>query len=237
VKRPIPKRNRPIRSWSSAIGSDTPNAGASAGPGADRPPAGDDPVSRGVHIGGRVVDEWIRQAEQTARLLGNARPNGAWPDTGGRMFKAASDLMAAWMTMFAVPPQAAGAWGPAAAAHQTERPADPPKEAASSVRESGTPERSSAGPLVKLEVASQRPVEVTLDLHRRGVACFRVLDLRPEEGDRPRIKHPTLEPFDVEGVRLHVAIPDGQPAGTYHGVILDDSADCAVGTLTIRIRD
>lgn len=95
---------------------------------------------------------------------------------------------------------------------------------------------SSTGPRVRLEVASRRPVEVTVDLHRPGVAQFRVLDLRAEQGDAPRIQGTELDTWDSEGVRLRIAVPDDQPPGAYHGVILDAVADCAVGTVTLRIR-
>ena len=62
-----------------------------------------DPIVRGVVAGGRVVDEWIRQAQQTARLLGGTRSTAGWADASGQMFKTASDMMAAWWSLFGVP--------------------------------------------------------------------------------------------------------------------------------------
>ena len=71
VKRPMPDREGPIRSWVAATDSESRDD-----PGNDRRAESEsavdqqDPIVRGVVAGGRVVDEWIRQAQQTARLLG-----------------------------------------------------------------------------------------------------------------------------------------------------------------------
>ena len=95
VKRPVLERDAPIRGWTSALGpGEAPRQAAASNP----PPIDNsqDPIVRGVVLGGRVVDEWIRQAQQTARLLGGTTP-GAWPDASSRMFKATSDLMTTWL--------------------------------------------------------------------------------------------------------------------------------------------
>ena len=64
---------------------------------------------------------------------------------------------------------------------------------------------------------------------------MRVLDLRPERGDGPRVPGPDVEPWGGDGFCLRLAVPDDQPAGAYHAVVLDTAADCAVGTVTLRI--
>jgi hypothetical protein len=252
VKRPKPDREGPIRSWISAA---NPNPQSAAGDGAhsgrDAPVDHQDPVVRGVVAGGRVVDEWIRQAQQTARLLGGTRPAAGWADANGQMFKTASDLMATWWSVLlgVTPPNAAAGFGsqrPSAAGHQSAWAAS---TAAESMAGEAEPPNSSppvdaqrtslasAGPRVRVEIASRRPVDVTVDLHRRGSARFRVLDLRAESGDAPRIQGTTLEAWDTEGVRLRLAVPDDQAPGTYHAVILDPVLDSAVGTVTLRIPD
>ena len=249
IKRPRPERERPIRSWASAVGV------ASSGPGQDARAAnqdgarrrdhGDDPVVRGVIMGGRVVDEWIRQAQQTARMLSGTPANAGWADASGRMFRAASDLMAAWLSVVSSPLQNFSAPGtawtgtpraPGSSSHaEGSVPPAPEGSPATSNGEAAFP--ASSGPRVKVEVASKRPVEVTVDLHRPGVTQFRVLDLRPERGDGPRIEHPHLERWDTNGLRLRVVVPDKHPPGTYHAVVLDDAADCAIGSVTVRIPD
>lgn len=250
VKRPIPDRVSPIRSWAAAANPNPQTAhgnGSRAGP--DVPVDHQDPIVRGVVAGGRVVDEWIRQAQQTARLLGGTRSTAGWADASGQMFKTASDMMAAWWSLFGVtlPNAAAGvgsqrpsaghesAWAAGTPAKPFESVAEPPDSPPPVGAERTS--SSSAGPRVRLEIASRRPVDVTVDLHRRGTVLFRVLDLRPQSGDAPRIQGTTLEAWDTEGVRLRLAVPDDQPPGTYHAVVLDPVLDSAVGTVTLRIPD
>jgi hypothetical protein len=165
------------------------------------------------------------------------------------MFKTASDMMAAWWSLFGVTlPDAAGgvgsqrpsasyesAWVASTPAATAPGEAEPPVLPLMAGAERTSP--SSAGPRVRLELTSRRPVDVTVDLHRRGSALFRVLDLRPQYGEAPRIQGTTLEAWDTEGVRLRLAVPDDQPPGTYHAVILDPALDAAVGTLTLKIPD
>ena len=249
VKRPIPDRDGPIRSWASAVAPEPQNTPRdNVRPGPDISPDSHDPIVRGVVSGGRVVDEWIRQAQQAARLLGGTSAAGGWPDASGRMFRATSDLVAAWLAILGLPQQnGVGGWGgpqPGTAYPESDwrtRSSPEPVQTRES-RPSGPSEMdpemaATTGPRVRLDVSSRRPVEVTVDLHRRGVTRFRVLDLRAERGNARRIQGTDLEPWAPDGVRLHLAVPDDQPPGTYHAVILDAEADCAVGTVTLRIRD
>ena len=250
VKRPIPDRVGPIRSWAAAA-NPNPQTANGNGPRADPniPVDHQDPIVRGVVAGGRVVDEWIRQAQQTARLLGGTRSTAGWADASGQMFKTASDMMAAWWSLFGVNlPNAAAGFGsqrPSADFESAWAAGTPAKPVAGEAEPPDSPppvgaERtssSSAGPRVRLEIASRRPVDVTVDLYRRGTVLFRVLDLRPQSGDAPRIQGTTLEVWETEGVRLRLAVPDDQPPGTYHAVVLDPVLDSAVGTVTLRIPD
>jgi hypothetical protein len=206
-------------------------------------PRDQDPVAQGVVMGQRVVDEWIRQAEQTARLLGGPSLGSGWPDASGRMFRAASDLMAAWISAFGLPMQAgAMGWRPGAPPGATTAPGANHRAAAaptpSTTGEAASQQdTATSGRRVRLEVIGRRPVDVTIDVHRRSVTRFRVLDLRPETGDAPRITKPRLQAFDDDGLHLQLTVPDNQPAGTYHAVILDERSESAVGTLTIRIPE
>jgi hypothetical protein len=76
---------------------------------------------------------------------------------------------------------------------------------------------------------------VTVDIHRRNVTTMRVLDLRPERGDAPRLSATELESLGTDGLSLRLTVPDDQPSGVYHAVVLDADADCAIGTVTLRI--
>jgi hypothetical protein len=236
-------RDGPIRSWVSAVGPDAPNATAAPPGGAETPVDGRDPIVRGVVSGGRVVDEWIRQAQQTARLLGGTGSNAGWADASGQMFRTASDLMAAWWSMLGVPlPNGgAGSAGSRPAANHDSAWQARTSEAAPGVPPTpqsamNTAPPESRGPHVTFEVASRRPVEITVDLHKEGCTELQVLDLRPERGKGRRIGGTQLEALDRQGLRLRLTIPDNQAPGTYHAVVLDRVADCAVGTVTLRIR-
>lgn len=245
VKRPVLDRDAPIRGWTSALGPDEAPRPAAA---ANTPPIDNsqDPIVRGVVLGGRVVDEWIRQAQQTARLLGGTGPGGAWPDASSRMFKATSDLMTTWLTALGMPPQnGAGFWPgvqpaapmpadpgwrtghtpEAAPAHDPKRSEDPRP----------VPSSSQTGRL-RLELTSRRPVEVIVDVRKRA-ATYRVLDLRSEQNDVPRIGDVVLDACDQDGLQLRLTVPDDQPGGSYHAVVLDPADDCAIGTVTLKIPE
>ena len=244
VKRPMLDRDGPIRSWASAIGSTPPKeAPDGTRAGRDRPLDSDDPIVRGVVSGGKVVDEWIRQAQQAARLLGGNPSPTAWADASGRMFRNASDLMAAWWGMLGIPmPNGApaGTAPPGAANHDSAWPPRPAHRPPGGEPESQTPltspvSRTSDGSRVRIEVASRRPVEITIDMHRDDCAGLRVLDLRPTRGNAPRIRGIKLEPSDAHGLHLRLTVPDKQPAGTYRAFVIDPATDSTVGTLTVRI--
>jgi hypothetical protein len=239
----MPERDGPIRNWASVINSSSQPAGASS---EDKKESGmdeNDPVFRGVLSGGRVVDEWIRQAQQAARLLGgDGRSTAGWADTSSKIFKATSDLAAAWWSVLgAIPPNTGMGSSSTPPGHQSAWQAGATADASSASHRppsaSGTAptSESAAGPRIRLEIASRRPVEVTVDIHRRGVNTLRVLDLRPERGDAPRLSGTELEAWGSDGCCLRLTVPDEQPSGVYHAVVLDADADCAIGTVTLRI--
>jgi hypothetical protein len=237
-------RQGPIRNWSSAV-SPTPETAANdnAGGNGSSRAAAEDPITRGVVEGGRVVEDWIRQAQRAARLFGGTAPTGPWTDASGQLFKAMSDAAAAWWSLLGAPPSGFGsASRPAAVIHdgawQAHRPASERTQTESRPSSRGaTPQEpeSPTGSRIRLEVVARQPLEVTVDLQKRGLAQYRVLDLRAAEEEAPRIPGTRLEPWDSNGLRLKLAVPDDQAAGTYHGVILDPVADCVVGTITLRI--
>jgi hypothetical protein len=242
VKRPKLDRYGPIRNWSSAVSPtpDTTVKDSTSGNGASVD--AEDPVVRGVVEGGRVVEDWIRQAQRAARLFGGTAPMGQWTDAGGQLFRAMSDAAAAWWSLVGVPPNGFGSPPrPSAVNHEaaswTSRAAQEPMQSESRPNSRAAAENteSSPGPRLRIELASRQPVEVTVDLHKRAVTQFRVLDLRAAEGEAPRIPGTRLESWDANGLRLKLTIPDDQPPGTYHGVVLDPAADCVVGTVTLRI--
>jgi hypothetical protein len=93
------------------------------------------------------------------------------------------------------------------------------------------------GRRVTIDVSSPRRVEISIVLNARSAASLRVLDLRTDDGKAPRIRAPHLEPADGDGLSLRVAVPAGQPAGTYRATIVDEATDAGVGLLTVKVRE
>jgi hypothetical protein len=247
VKRPRLKREGPIRSWPAAMGADAEDPAGAESPRQQRPAGnGQDPLHRGVVLGGQVVDEWIRQAQQTARMLGTPAAGAGWPDAGGRMFRAASDFMAAWMTAVSAPMQAGAApWNGAGTqprAHDNGAAAPPSNGSQPSAGGATAPPEvrttaAAMGPRVTVDVSSPRPVEISIVLNARSGAPLRVLDLRTDDGKAPRIRAPHLEPADGDGLSLRITVPADQPAGTYRATIIDEATDSGVGLLTVKVRE
>ena len=238
AKRPSLDRDAPVRSWAAAMAAGDTKTGAATPPStpASDPAVSTDPIMRGVLSGNRVIEEWIRQAQHAARLMGgNGAPSVA-ADAGGQVFRAASDAAAAWWAILGMgTPNGAG------------RPGEPQPQSGPHVEqhaESPTARADMAAPApagavssrMTVQVSSRRPLSVSLELHTNGASQLRVLDLRPERGRARRIRGVQLATSGADGVRLQIDVPDDQPAGSYHAVIVDASTDRAVGTLTVQIR-
>jgi hypothetical protein len=203
-------------------------------------PPQSDPITRAVVTGGHVVDEWIRQAQQTARLLGGNALNLGWADDSSRLVKTASDAMATWLAMFGLPQaNVEREYRNGASGAPTTEPAAP-----TSVRSEpglAPPPVDHAGPdgatRVSVNIEGGRHCRVSVDVRLRQAISFRVLDLRPDAGDAPRIQHVTLCVGDTGEVQLNLAVPQNQPPGTYRAVVLDAVRDMAIGTITLRLSD
>ena len=91
-KRPELERSEPIRNWSGMFGVRPPNGHepqsveepreASSDPSRRAQPSGpavpNDPVSRGVDLGYRVIEQYLQQGQAFARAVAPGRGNG-WP--------------------------------------------------------------------------------------------------------------------------------------------------------------
>ena len=269
VKRPEPQRTRPVRNWWTLFGppgSVPPSGPGMPGmpplsgmpgmppmPGMPRPPAGGDPVSQGVQMGYRVIEEYMRQGQNVARMFGMPYPGGTMPGfaapgfaaPGGPpmevLFRSFSEFMNLWMQMMggrapgAAPTAAAPAVGTAGpfAMGEPPVPAPVPQQAPVSV-----PQQSEGGQVaLTLELESPRRTEVSFDLRPRSLGLPLVVhDLRAPEADKPRITGVGLETVpDEERLVLRLRIPAEQPPGIYSGIILDERTSLPRGTLTVRL--
>jgi hypothetical protein len=243
VKKPEPDRTQPIRNWWTMFCPPGPpmSAASPGGPPPDGAPAQGDPISRGVEMGYRVIDEYLRQGQNVARAVW-APPPGAMPgDEGlqqrmGAMFRSFSDFASLWLDMMArmgtghAPP--VGTAGPFNVGGEA-RGAQAPRAEAPASEEGPTPGLLS----LNVEVDSTWRTEVLLDLRPHSASLpLRVHDLRAPEPDKPRLTDVTLETVPAEErVCIRVRVPDDQPPGVYSGLILDARTNLPRGTLSVRL--
>jgi hypothetical protein len=260
LHRPEPERRGPIRGgWLGLFGP--PLGAADSASKASGPPEGgaaggaslNDAVARAVDLGYRVVDDYIRQGQNAARLV---RQRSYGPEAlrhdlqelGVRMFQYASDLAGLWFD----------ALGAAASGEAAERPAaaQPPnggagpaiRTAAARAPEPGVPapERDAAedgaaappyGARVSVRLESARGAEVGVEL--RPVLPRTVLlvhALRAVDPSLPPLREVAVESGEAGvPVVVRVRVPPDQPAGTYRGVVVDARTSLPVGTLSVRV--
>lgn len=251
VKKPEPERVQPIRSWGVVFG--TPPSQGTAQPGT--------PVSHGVEMGYRVIEEYLRQGQNVARAMGFSFPGGPGGtpfDDGlqnhmGAMLRSFSDFASLWMDLMGRMGARGGFAGPGAGVAPAAGRADPfavggPGEAGAPGRRSPrvpgpmapsvAPEARVAAPLgLSLDIESSRRVELSVELHPRTSGMSLVVhDLRAPEPDKPRLTGVKLELLpDEERLVLRLRVPEGHPSGIYSGLILDERTSLPRGTLCVRI--
>jgi hypothetical protein len=247
MKKPEPERTQPVRNWWTVFGA----PGASQAPG--------DTVSHGVELGYRVIEEYLRQGQNAASMLGGPPLGGA--PLGGTPFEAGAQqqrlgamlqgftdfasLWLQWMGMAGGPgafaarapgfAQASGQAGPFSTECGPTSPpeAPPPKAPRTAASEAGT----SSPVEVTVAIDSRRPTEVTIEL-RPGASGLplRILDLRAPELDKPRLTEVEIARAPQgDRVSIRLRIPDGHPPGVYSGIILDEQSGLPRGTLSVRI--
>lgn len=244
-KMPRLKRTGPVRNWDGLFGSPREATGADDRPASAPGPGGPaSAVPRGVDMGYRVIEEYMRQGEAFARSNGSSRWPGSSPagdprKLTERMVEYASDLAAAWLELVqtTMPPAGPGPAPPRASA-------DPGGfdigQSTTRGGESGSPRVETQAPAVpwrtSIEIASKRRVEVTVDLSPDGAASLRAHDLRARDADIPRIRDILVVASAPDHrVLLRISVPDDQPPATYTGVIVEDESNLPQGTLSVRV--
>jgi len=210
VRRPPLRRTKPIRNWSTVI-SPAP-AGAPAG--------------QEVHNANRVVEEYLRAGEASARLFQNAvggAPGTGNPDITQAMVRAASDMMSFWVELMT---RSVGGMATAErATHAT------PRSAPGS--DTGRDRRLSVA------VDSRRPVTVGVDLRPDASAATLRLERlnRRGPGKAPPLAGAQIEtsPGD-EVVTIRLRVPPTQPPGVYYGVIVDEDSSRPVGNIHVEVH-
>jgi hypothetical protein len=195
----------------------------------------------------RLVDEYMRQGQEMAAnvwmpFAGNGAPSWPVPGAPERFLRAMGDMTLAWieaMQTFTNPQPAAtrppsGTAGPFQTASASTAPSPTPTAAA-------TP-----APPVTTQAAKQRELAISVVAKGRVevAAAFSELsepadleacELRPAQGKAAPLRDVTLR-AEAERIVVRVVVPDGQPRGTYNGLVLDAKTQKPRGTLSVVVE-
>ena len=239
LRRADPARTEPIRNWAgvyrSAEGDGSRLHATDKTSTTSQSPAWNETVSRGVKLGYEVIEEHLRQGQSVAQKLSGqdaSRPanGGELRDMAERIFRHSADLGSLWMDFLDRLMGSPEAVRNLADLMSTNG-ASETGPAASSTNEQRQP--------VSVEVTSVRPARITLRLQSDcGLTRLVVHDLRAAEKALPPLTEIRFRPAEKEApAYFQVSVPNEQPAGLYHGVIMDSNSGQVCGTLTIHIRE
>jgi len=236
--RPELPRSEPIRSWSTLFGPGRATPGAPNGSGA----AGDS-VKRGVELGYRVIDEYVKQGTTVANAFANpgrAQMPSAQdlPKMTERMMQYGSDFASIWfdaMGLVMSNLNGAGATGSSAQA-ATSSPAGHAATPRSAAAQPGLVE-SQPSTRLALELRSRQPTELLFTLDA-PLTSGRVVveDLRARSG-ATSIRGVVVELPDnpMAPIKVFVQVPPRAPRGRYTGAILDATTNNPRGRVTVII--
>jgi hypothetical protein len=232
LRRPIPARTKPNRTWDGFLGTAPAGDGRSEAP----PRQVDDVIARSVELGYRVVDEYVTRGQEAAQRVrrGTYGASEAAQDVQSvaeQLVRTASDFAGAWVEFFALA-------GRDARPNTAAAPAAAPTgaNAAPVVRaDSGGDDPPPPALRVCLRVDTLRPVEAMLEMSSvpatHGLVAHR---LRLASGEA-RIDEVRVEPGSDGSVVIRVTVPEHQAAGRYVGIVVDDTTNVTVGEVTIGI--
>jgi len=243
LRRPDPARTGPIRnattyfrdsrSWNDRT-ADSPREDTDR-PAQDSPDTMDDVVTRGVKLGYKVIEDYLRQGQRSAERFREALQKGGSKEGKGeeaveglmRLYKDMTDL---WVDAIGVilksPPFLS--WLNGAEQHNG---------AAAPSREREAWSINGAEGALAIEIVSKRRTQVTLDLRphpQRYIPLVYAL-----HAPNPKIPPLTKMVFRLDKKRkgpiLQLKIPSDQPAALYTGVVIDKHTHEPRGTLCVRV--
>lgn len=213
LRRDDPDRTEPNRSFSGTFQPDAPG--------------GEDPVTRGVRLGYRLVEEQMRRGQQIAQDA-NARfgvgRGGDMRDLAERALRFYGDLYT----------DAALFWLDAALTLVNPVDLSKPQKPTDSAF------AASSSAAVPVDIASSRPARVALNLNPGArPASLQVMTMRTSDATKPALMDVSFQaqPGGALPV-LRIRVPNEQPVGVYHGVVYDaQNPGTALGNLTVEIRE
>ena len=195
----------------------------------------------------RLVDEYLRQGQEMAAnvwqpFTGNGAPGWPVPGAPERFLRAMGDMTLAWIeamqTFSAAEPATRPPSGTAGPFHTASTAARPAPSAATTPASS--PTYVTAQPLRQRELAvsveAKGRVEVSAAFSELGESVELELgELRPARGKAAPLRDVTVR-AEAERIVVHVVVPDGQPRGTYNGLVLDAKTQKPRGTLSVVVE-
>jgi len=236
VTRPDLPRSEPIRSWTTLFGADSgPARAQSAYASGARTTA--NAVQRGVELGYRVIDDYLRQGSTAAGAFSAPIPQQAFPAADlpqmtERMLRSAQDMSSLWFEMMG----AMMSNMPSAAANGVNT---PPSTAWAPVGAASAGEGRAPGSgrwRVVVRVESSRPTEVTVTLDDGELAtALSVEPLRAASGGAHIDATLEVAEEPARVMRLRASVATAIPADRYTGVVLDTGTGKPVGRVTIEV--
>jgi hypothetical protein len=199
---------------------------------ADAPPAGapGGPLAEGVKLAYHVIEKYMAEGRRAAEGLNN-QPYATRAATDNlqdlleRVLRLQTEALPLWIETLA-----------------TLARFDPSRNGSTTApdvwpRSNGSEKAESTG--VSVEVLSVRPVQVSVELRPDSDPQSLVaLGLNAVDPKKPAVTDISFSPDEVRGrIKLRIRITEGQPPGTYSGVIVHRDSGEARGTLSIRITD
>jgi len=257
--RPPLDRYEPIRTFGGVFGPPIAGAPSTASQATGEAPSGD-AVSRGVDLGYRVIEEYMRQGQAFAKSV--------WPAAAGdspaprdpqrlmeKVYQYASDLASVWLeyaqtTMGQMPLSPPMPFAPPSTSRARASEAPPvggfdigshseskPDQNARAAQVEARERHSLETPSVSVDILSKGRAEVTVELKPGSPkAELAVHDLRAGNAKLPRISGVTVQGHASENrVLVRLKLPDDQPAGTYSGLIVDNKSNLPMGMLSVRV--
>ncbi|HKP63351.1 MAG TPA: hypothetical protein VJV78_41735 [Polyangiales bacterium] len=225
ITKPTPKRTRPVRNISGAVRAN--------GNGKSRAKPTEPAIAQGVQLGYQLVEEYLDAGRAAAASLRESSPRGSAELTDSerlaqRLVRYTSEFASVGLELLqaftkpAPQPPPSGTAGPFAVPH-----VEPPPQ----------PSAASAPARFELEIDTQRPVRVSLELDPQvSLGALIAHDLRcsqPEARIRP------LElAYDPKAQRVsaRLQIPEAAPAGEYNALLVDPTDNLPRGRLSLRVE-
>jgi hypothetical protein len=245
LRRTDPPRTDPIRDWEQLFRRPDPTASDvnGAGNGADAQQqnganghAWDDAVTHAVKLGYRIVEDQIDQGKRVAEQLSERSYTSN--SVGGDVSEFLRRLLQFYTDMGASCFEFIDSL--TRSSEFTDNVRDWVDEGLSgtAAADAGDAGRQHAHRQIAIDIQSDRPARVSLDVSDAGPAGqLGIHGLHGLEASNPPLTDiEFVYEDDASEPVLRIRVPDGQPADTYTGVVVDTSTNQPRGTLSVRIR-